>query len=119
MKAKVTYIAMLLLSLVSLAFVPIGREIEIYRAVISPALLKIGEHVVTRQAEDGVSTTDFLIQDGKLYLKFQSVRSSLLMMTYVTDVEWNQERVKTIRSKHPELDPLWDKGTSGVYWITN
>ncbi|NQD38704.1 hypothetical protein HPT27_16900 [Permianibacter sp. IMCC34836] len=119
MKAKFTYITMLSLLLVSLTFVPIGREVEVYRAVLSPTSLKIGEHVVTRQADDAVSTTDFLIQDGKLYLKFQSVRSSLLMVTYVTDVKWNQERVKTIRNEHPELEALWDKGTSGVYWVTN
>ena len=119
MKAKFTYIAILFLLLVSLTFVPTGREVEVYRAVLSPTALKIGEHVVTRQADDAALPTNFLVQDGKLYLKFQSVRSSLLMVTYATDVEWNQEKVKALRSEHPELDALWDKGPSGVYWLTN
>jgi hypothetical protein len=57
---------------------------------------------------------DYQIRDGKLYLKVQMFGGGWLM-TFVTFGDWDAEKVRRFRQKHPELEPLWPDG--GVRWL--
>lgn len=65
------------------------------------------------RARDGVTTEawfgapDHLVQDGQLFLRVQSTRHALVLVTEVDAPHWDEQSVASYRADHPELDDLW------------
>jgi hypothetical protein len=87
-----------------------------YAAVTDPASIwpSAMDTFTTRYAF-ALSVPDYEIRDGKLYLKVQVTRPSMLLVTFVSFGHWDAEKVQRLRSEHPELEPYWPTG--GVRWI--
>jgi hypothetical protein len=93
----------------------------IYMAVTDPASgWPMGRDRFTTRSWLALSVPDYQVRDGKLYLQVQVTRPSMLIVTFVSFGDWDAEKVRRFRRKHPELEPLWpDRGRpdGGVRWL--
>lgn len=65
-------------------------------------------------------TPDYVVHDGKLYLRVQTTRPSNWLVTYVGFDRWDVAKVKQFREDHPELETYWPDRTredGGVTWL--
>jgi len=63
---------------------------------------------------------DHIIRNGKLYLRIQSTRPSIVLVTTVDHVKWDPKLIAEYRSEHPQLESLWPDATKdngGVLWL--
>jgi hypothetical protein len=93
-----------------------------YLAVTDPGTSRsIGRRdEFTTQSLLTLSVPDYQVRDGKLYLLVQVTRPSMLVVTFVSFGDWDAEKVRRFRRKHPELEPLWpERGPpdGGVRWL--
>jgi hypothetical protein len=64
-------------------------------------------------------TGDFLVQDGKLYLRVQTIYHHFLDDT-VSKTEWTPDRLSTLLRKHPDLAaylPDAQRSDGGIEWL--
>jgi hypothetical protein len=67
-----------------------------------------------------LSVPDHVVRDGKLYLKVQVTRPSMLLVTFVGFGDWDAERIRVFRQQHPELEMYWpdkERPDGGVKWL--
>jgi hypothetical protein len=78
--------------------------------------------------EDRFTSTDLVamfvpeykVRDGKLYLKVQTTRPSMLLVTFVDFGDWDAEKVQKLRRNHPEFESYWPdraRHDGGVRWL--
>lgn len=112
---KALYLALPLL-IVWIALIPVGDKTYVFRCVLPPDKLEINEHVISiNNLTD--KNKDFIVKGDKLYLRYQTVRHSLLFVSYVSDFLWTKEKLEQLKENNPYLSEMWDKNSSGVYWI--
>lgn len=95
-----------------------------YRSVFDNASQIPSEYtdVLYSNKLEGNPNKEYIIKDDSLYLKimeFQSTRSLILAM-YATPKDWDINRIRDFREKHPELEVYWPKPkelNAGVAWI--
>jgi hypothetical protein len=100
---RLLWLLLLLLVVVALALcvVPVGPTQALYEGVGRAR----GQEIVCESR--GVP---YVLEDGRLFLLRQEIRSSLLLMTWVSRTEWTERKLKELRVKYPELNDvlLWD-----------
>jgi len=102
-----------LLLLASL-FIPFGSRQSSFRDVRNSAGLIFPSNT------EGITTdADFLIQDERLYLKFQESRPTLLFVRGKT-IKWSPSKLQKLREAHPEVErylPDPTKPDGGIPWF--
>jgi len=89
---KKLFIPILLVIVVLIVmFAPFGPTVYIYRSVLNPSMLNPGEHVISSNRMDIDVTKKYVVYKDKLYLQFQMTRSTLVIITYVTNTQWNKK----------------------------
>lgn len=112
-------VGLLLLVLLALTIVPVTAETALFIAATSPD--RHTERIFGSQLPDHPNN-DFLIRDGKLYLKIQGTRSALVLTTFLSRYDWTISKFKKLRVEHPEIErylPDSTKENGGIVWIPN
>lgn len=87
-----------------------------YRAVLPMEEIGIEDYFLPSSAN--VKRDDkFLIYNDRLYLAYQKVYPTPLLITYVSEIDWTLDELRDLRRKHPQYDSLWHDSQSGVDWI--
>jgi hypothetical protein len=50
---------------------------------------------------------DYVVRDGRLYLRVQTVRHSPLLVSFVSFGHWDAQKIEKLRRAHPELERYW------------
>lgn len=89
-----------------------------YRSVsFQPTANRAEEGRLTRHED---SSSEYLVQDGTLYLRIQTVRHSIILVSCVSFDQWDTEKIAKFRDAHPELEDYWlarDLPDGGVRWL--
>ena len=63
---------------------------------------------------------NWTILGGTLYLRTQTVRSTLLIVTWIDNHEWNAENLRELAEQEPELQIYWpnrNEKNMGISWV--
>lgn len=107
------------LLLLALPFIPFGRKIASFREV-HDRNLSPGDRIHSSKASGISADADFVIHNGRLFLKFQETQAALVLVTGVNIIEWTPEKLQKLRAAHPEVErylPDPSKPDGGIPWF--
>jgi hypothetical protein len=111
----------LLLIFLILFFVPFISPSSLYCPVSDPVDHWMGSNLCITNKELGLkSIPEFIIYNNKLYLKVQTTRYALILITYTSFKDWDENKIIELRKKNPELERYWpdvQKSNAGIQWI--
>ena len=92
----------------------------LYRAATSagPPAWKMDVDVCWGDNNFWLVPSDYVVRDGKLYLRIQTQRS--LGILIASQDEWDAARISAFRLAHPELEGYWpdaSRSDGGVMWL--
>jgi len=109
-----------LLFIVALLFLPLRSGQSTYVSVSAPLVGPLGiVDNLFKTAPVFDTPADYFIQDGELFLRTQTTRYALLLVTYVNPGFRTSNDVQAFRKRHPELEGYWprlDLPDGGVPW---
>jgi hypothetical protein len=99
-------------------FYPWRRGETYYRAV-KPSN---GRYEILLLSKDDNKISVYKIQDGKLFLKVQTMYYAPIMVRGVVTLEWNKAKIEDVLLSHPEIAraelwPSMEKSNGGVEWL--
>jgi hypothetical protein len=100
--------------------IPVRAPIHDYRAVSAEGGTRDPGDMISSGTAGIQEFEDYALLDGALYLRFQTTRGALLLVTHLDFREWTAADVEAFRKAHPKLEPHWPDPTradGGVAWI--
>jgi hypothetical protein len=107
------------LLLLVLPFIPFRHIGSSFREV-NDRNLSSGDIIHSSQKKGINPDADYVIHDGRLFLKYQETRSAVLLVTGGRFIQWTPEKLQELRAGHPEVEhylPDPSKADGGIPWF--